>query len=491
MKKLHLFIIKSFLGPFILTFFIVLFILLMQFLWKYIDDLIGKGLEWYIIAELMLYTSASLVPMALPLAILLSSIMTFGNLGEYYELTALKSAGLSLQKIMSPLIVTSVCISIAAFYFSNNILPIANLKMGALLWDIRQQKPALNIKKGIFYNGIDGYSIKIREKHKDGTFENIMIYDHTSKMGNNKAIIAKSGKMEMSEDNRYLILSLYNGYSYEEIDAYKRKAKNTRPLRRIQFREQTIRFDLSNFTLSRTNEDLFKDHHQMLNIKQLQMAEDTLLVKLDKRRQYIVSTLSNRYFFGKYPNMSWDKKETDRNNPTQSSEHVMPTWHGRMMKAKPERLPKAESSKSDSIKIIETAINQARSTKMHLSIYKNDIENKKSLIIKHQIEWHRKFTLAFACILLFFIGAPLGAIIRKGGLGMPLVVSVLFFLTFHVLSIISEKFVKEAVLLPYQGMWLTSAIFLPAGIFLIYKAATDSVIFDINMYTKFFKRLYK
>ena len=221
------------------------------------------------------------------------------------------------------------------------------------------------------------------------------------------------------------------------------------------------------------------------------MAEDTLLVKLKKRKHDIMSTLSNKYFFGKYPNMSWDRpqkeKETDRDDS--KSDSALKASNTGKHTIRNEWLP-VKNAKGDGVKIIETAINQARSTKMYVTVYKNDIKHKKSLIVKHQIEWHRKFTLAFACILLFFIGAPLGAIIRKGGLGMPLVVSILFFLIFHVLSIISEKFIKEDVLLPYQGMWLTSAIFLPVGIFLTYKATTDSVIFDIDIYTKFVKELF-
>ncbi|MFH1319928.1 MAG: LptF/LptG family permease [Bacteroidota bacterium] len=470
MKKLHIFIIKSYLGPFVLTFFIALFVLLLQFIWKYIDDLVGKGLEWYLITELLLYTSVSLVPMALPLAILISSIMTFGNLGEHYELAALKSAGLSLQRIMFPLIITSICICIAAFYFSNYILPIANLKMGALLWDIRQQRPALNIKENVFYNGIDGYSIKVGKKNKDNRkIEDIIIYDHTSKMGNNKVVIAKSGSMEMSGDERYLIITLHDGYSYDEMDAYKRKDKNTRQLKRMKFIEQSIRFDLSIFKLVRTSEDLFRDHYQMLNMRQLQSAVDSMFLQIEGKRHNYVDRLSNNYFFGKHKLQNLNQ-------------HITP------------KLEKFE--RKERIKIIETAINQARSAKIQAFSIKNDLKCRKTSIIKHQVEWHRKLTLSFACLLLFFIGAPLGAIIRKGGLGMPIVVSVIFFILFHVLSIMGEKFVKETILLPYQGMWLASIVCIPIGIFLTYKATTDSVIFNMEFYKfpfllRFFRRLQK
>lgn len=252
----------------LVTFFISLFVLLMQFLWKYIDDLVGKGLDPYIIIKLMVYVSVTLVPLALPLSLLLSSIMTFGNLAEHFELTACKSAGLSLQRIMRPLTITAVAICLTAFYFSNYVLPVANLKMNALLYDVRQQKPALLIKEGIFYNGIDGYSIRIGKKDSDGkTIEDIMIYDHTENRGNTKMILAERGKMAMSDDERYLLLTLYKGSSYEEQE--NRGAKITRPLLRTEFEEELVRFDLNSFKMTRTNEQLFKDNYQMLNLWQL------------------------------------------------------------------------------------------------------------------------------------------------------------------------------------------------------------------------------
>ena len=223
-KRVHLLLLKSFLGPFVITFFVVLFILLMQFLWKYVDDLVGKGLEWYVIARLLLYISATLVPLALPLALLLSSLMTFGNLAEHYELVACKSAGMPLQKVMSPLILTAILISIGAFYFSNNILPIANLKADSLLYDVTHQRPALVIKEKAFSNGIPGYVIRIEKKDSDGkTLHNLMIYDHTDNMGNNKVILADNGTMVMSADERTLVLTLYDGTSYEEQESQRRK----------------------------------------------------------------------------------------------------------------------------------------------------------------------------------------------------------------------------------------------------------------------------
>ena len=472
MKKLHQYILKAYAFPFILTFFIVIFILLMQFLWKYVDDLVGKGLEWYVILELLWYTSASLVPIGLPLAVLLSSIMTFGNLGEKYELVALKSAGLSLQKIMHPLIITAIGISLGAFYFSNNILPKANLKMGSLLWDVRQQRPALNLKQGVFYNGIEGYSIKVNKKNNDdNTLEEIMIYDHTGRYGNNKIILAKRGTMKIVENNTNLQLTLEDGYSYEELEPYPINKRVGAPMRRLKFSKNTIRFDLTEFNLTRTDEELFKDHEQMLNLSQLVSAEDTLKKWMNIRNVRIQKSINSRYFFGQHPD------KIGQEIPPETMEDMIREPY------RNKEVPFAKSRK-EALLAIENATTKARNTKLYVTVSKNDIETKTASILRHRVEWHRKFTLSFACLILFFVGAPLGAIIRKGGLGMPVVMSVIFFLVYHVISITGEKMVKEGVIEPQLGMWMASYVFLPLGIFLTYKATTDSVLFDIDTYTR-------
>ena len=278
MKKLHKLIIKTYLGPFILTFFIVLSLLVMQFLWKYIDEFVGKGLEWYILAELLFYASANLVPLALPLAILLASIMTFGNLGEHYELVALKSSGLSLLRIMFPLIVLIVITSGSAVYFSNNIWPLANLKFASLLYDIRQKKPAIDIAPGVYYKDIDGFVIRTSSKSKDGKdLNDITIYNHTDGTGNRQVTRAERGQMSMSEDEQYLIVTLFNGRSYEE------RPGKTHPHFRTEFQKEIIRFDLSQFQLDRTDEDLFKNNYQMLTMTQLEKAIDSLNLKYGDR----------------------------------------------------------------------------------------------------------------------------------------------------------------------------------------------------------------
>ncbi len=440
----------------------------MQFLWKYIDDLVGKGLEWYVVSELLFYASATLVPLALPLAILVSSIMTLGNLAENYELVAAKSAGISLQRILAPLLVVAVLISVLAFYFSNVLLPYTNLKMGSLLYDVRQQKPALYIREGIFYNGIDGYSIKIGKKESDNqTLQNVIIYDHSANRGNVKVVMAKSGKMAMSEDEKFLIINLYEGNSYEEQSAVGVKANNE-PLLRTKFKSYRIRFDLSTFKLNRTNEDLFKDNYQMMNINQLRSALDTFDVQLAYRKSEINNTLKT-YYIGFRDSLFTSSIKIDTSF-TENNYALLVNDHPGLY---------------------ENALSSARNIKSYLLSASDELDSRERLISRFSIEWHRKYTLSIACFILFLIGAPLGAIIRKGGIGMPVVVSVVFFLIFHITSIMGEKFAREGVIEAKVGMWIAPVLLLPIGVFLVYKATHDSALFDMDSYKSFFTRFIK
>jgi lipopolysaccharide export system permease protein len=473
-----------------MTLFISIFILLMQFLWKYIDDLVGKGLEWYIVLELLTYASASLVPMALPLAILLSSIMTFGNMGEHYELVAMKSSGLSLQRIMFPLITLVVFISIGAFYFSNNILPFSNLKFQTLLYDISHQKPAIDIKEGIFYSGIEGFTLRVQKKEENGeVLRNLMIYDHTDKMGNNKLIIADKGTMKLSADGKYMELVLFNGYNYED-QIQNGRIPQGKPHVRNKFDKQILRIDLTGFQLSRSDEDIFKDNYQMLNINQLVEAiENQKQERLNRKITYQDSYKSNFYNYRSLRDSALirNKKLYESNISMLDSNRVDTINFDNYMATMPLHKQKT---------LISTALNQSRNTKTYVDLSKEDFEYRIKYINKYLVEWHRKFTLSFACIILFFIGAPLGAIIRKGGLGMPVVVSVIFFLVFHVLSITGEKFVKQGVWEPFWGMWMASFVLLPIGILLTYKSTKDSAVFNLDDYylafqkfkQKFFKK---
>ncbi len=467
-KKVHKLIIGSFIGPFVLTFFIALFILLMQFLFKYIDDLVGKGLEWYVVLELLMYASSTLVPMALPLAILLSSIMTFGNLGEHYELVALKSSGISLRRIMMPLITIVFVISIAAFFFSNIVMPYANLKMGALMWDVRNQKPSLAIKAGEFYNGIDGYSIRVAEKGEDGnSLKDIVIYNHSANNGNMNVMMADSGKMLKSDNERYLVIMLYNGISYEESGT-PGTINDRKQLTRVKFQEHEVKFDLSTFQMNRTDENLFKDHYTMLNLKQLKYYEDSLGERLvrDKeffRKNYVLYTLMNKDF-------KLDSSAILENKTYQSD--IIKNF-----------------KMSDRIMIISRAFSTIRNIASYTETTKKDLDNMSEKIRRHEIETHRKFTLPVACIILFFIGAPLGAIIRKGGLGMPIVISIFFFIFFHILSITGEKMARQDVVPVWQGMWMATFILTPIGVFITRKATLDSTLLDLDAYLNFFKKL--
>jgi lipopolysaccharide export system permease protein len=462
MKTLYKFILKSYAGPFVMTFFIAVFVFFMMFIFKYIDDFVGKGLGAGILSELFFYFSLTTIPMALPLAILLSSLMTFGNLGEHFELTAMKSSGLSLQKIMTPLILFMVFLSVFAFYFSNNVLPYTNLKAGSLLYDVRESKPALLFKEGVFNNSIEGFSIRVNKKDQDGkTLRDIMIYDHRAMRGNNIVVSAKSGVMEETADRMFLVLTLKDGVSYKEM-AENQKDLRTHPLIRDHFDERTIRFDLSEFKMSRTNEELFKSNAQMLSISQLNSAVDSLSKKSDKRRRDFGSQLKQSYY---------GKTEVFLNSLNKEKKSAA-------------LLSFEQMNKDQKLNVIETASNIARSAKAYAEAVSNDYESENATIVRYNIEWHRKFTLSIACLVLFFIGAPLGAIIRKGGLGMPVVVSVLFFITFHILSITGEKLAKEGSMPPYQGMWMATFILMPIGIFLTYKATHDSSLFDVNTYLK-------
>ena len=460
MRKLHLFTIKSFLGPFIATFFIAIFLLLMQFLWKWIDDLVGKGLEINEIGELLFFASIRFVPLALPISMLLASVMTFGALGEKSELVAMKSAGVSLRRIMNPLIIFVVFISVGSFMFSNYVMPIANLKSGSLLYSIQKQKPALNIKAGVFYNGIEGYSIKVEEKSDDGqSLKNIIIYNHTSRNGNDNIIIAESGSMKLTKDERFLEFKLINGYSY--LQEKEKRGKRKKPHRTTKFKEDLILFDLSAFDFKRTSTALYKGHYAMLNNQQLNNAIDSLKQKLNQRQELIKENVIEKYNLSKLEKVDTEIKSLD-----------------------------STFANLQKTRMYDFAINKLRTLKSVANSNKSDLDYREYIIRKHQIEWHRKISLAIACIILFLIGAPLGTIIRKGGFGMPVMISVFFFVFYHVINIIGEKAAKEATLSVVEAMWLANFIFLPIAIFLSYKTSKGITIFDSSIYTNPFRKLF-
>lgn len=474
MKKADLFILRSYIGPLVLTFFIALFILLMQFLWLYVDDLVGKGLEWHVLLRLLFYASSTFVPMALPLAILLSSLMTFGNLGEHYELVALKASGISLKRIMRPLIILSIFISFLAFLFSNSVLPVANLKFRSLLYDVQKKKLAFKVKEGIFNKDLGDYTLRIGGRAEDGaTIYDVMIYDHSSKKGNTKVSVAKSGSMKQTPTGDAIEFTLYDGYNYEERIDQKDHFK-TKPFQTTQFSEERVRFSIDN-SLSRTDENLFKHSYHMMDLSQLQKSKDSLNNLLVRRERDFGKSIIKKYRnYSRIDSTALAKRlEVDSTHFMEYTSILFDV----------ELLQRAE--------IMETALTKARNVKESVGNMQNETNNRENVIRKHDIAYHKKFTLSIACLILFFVGAPLGAIIRKGGLGLPVVMSTLFFIAYHILTMIGERAVKAGSMNLWLGVWMASAIFLPIGIFLTLKATSDAPLFDADTYKKFFEKIFK
>ena len=413
-KKLDKFVLKSFIGPLILTFFIVLIILILQFLWMYVDELAGKGLEIKIVAELLFQFSLSFVPMALPLAILLAALMTFGNMGEYSELTALKSSGIPLKRIMRPLIILITFVSIISFFFSNNVLPYANNKARTLLYDIRRKRPDINIQAGSFNNDIDGFSIKITSKDPvTNRLDRLYIYDHRDNKGNISVTYADSGYMRVASDETAMIMTLYNGYSYTEMEEKAVTPIDKKyPFRRDLFKEQTLVVSLSGFDFERSEMDLFKSNAAMKNIAELTHFIDSLNKKYNSRvdEQYKEFTATKlfieRYYIADY---TYGKTMTPIATDKFDS--------GRLFDS---------ISVNDQRMVITRAIENLKDGSSFLVLKNESFHTEVRHIKTYEVNWHKKFTLSFACIVFFFIGAPLGAIIRKGGLGTPAVISVLF-----------------------------------------------------------------
>lgn len=445
-----------------------MFILLMLFLFKYVDDLIGKGFEWYVILELMYYASAANVSMALPLSILLSSIMTFGTLGENYELVAIKSAGVSLQKAMMPLLVLIIFLAISSFIFSDYMLPKANLKFGSLLWDIRNKKLSFLIKEGVFNNSIPGYSIRVDKKSDDGQLTNVMIYDHTSNNGIAKIILAKSGKMTRSND--YLVLKLTDGVRYEESSGKNASYNPRQELIRMRFKETDQKFDIGSFKMNRTDEQGFRGNTQMLNLKGLTKKKDSLTRELDSINKFSGISIGSYYKQSNYT-----KGYTKTGVPAK-------VIKGTVL---------AEVPKSNRLMVIQSALEGANTILQATSTKIADHQDRMKNIIKVQNEYYKKFTLAASCLLLFFIGAPLGAIIRKGGLGLPVVMAIVFFLMYHIIATVSEKSATQGSLTSFFGMWMAIIVLSPLGAFLTYKATVDSALFDINYFKQLFESLIK
>jgi lipopolysaccharide export system permease protein len=471
MKKIHLLLLKSFIRPFIVTFLIVMFVLLMLFLFKYVDDLIGKGFEWYIILELMMYASATNVAMALPLSVLLSSIMTYGSLGENYELVAIKSAGISLRRAMYPMLIVVTVLSIAAFIFSDYMLPIANLKYFSLLYDARQQKSANFLPEGVFSNSFPGHVIRVKKKDPDGqTLHDIMIYSKNASENNTDVLLAQEGKMYRTPNGEFLVLKLKNGVRYSE-DHGRNNFNMRQILTRYRFKATEQKFDISGLKMKRTDENEFKNALQMMNLSQLKSNENLTRRQVDSglTANYKLITAYIKYYSIKI-------------KPDSAKKYAVPAANNKTI---------ADLKVNEQMGAVANASSEARSIQDLLKSRADRDKDLNNNLRRAMLEYQKKFTLSAACIALFLIGAPLGAIIRKGGLGLPVVVSVIFFLVYYIISTIGEKAVKDGDLSPIIGSWVAIVIITPIGMFLSYKAATDSVIFDMDSYKRFFNKLFK
>jgi lipopolysaccharide export system permease protein len=443
-KKISLVLLKAFIGPFIVTFLVSLFIFELQFIWLYIDDLLGKDLEFTLIVQLLIFASARIVNMALPLAVLMSSIMTIGALSEHNELTAMKSAGISLNRIFRPLIVFISVIALSAFLFANNIWPVANLKFRTLLFSIVQQKPALNLEEGTFYNGIEGISIRVNKKDPEtGTLHDVLIYDHRDPGRGNKSVIrSEQGKMEQTEDKRWLILTLSNGYTYDEVEEKNKRVKK-HPALQSHFKEMTLRIDISSLFFSKDDEEVFKNAYEMMTISQLEKALTDFEIKTDSLQNLWQKSNVQKL------RINFD----DIENSKSPSKNMM------------SQLPLSIQYQAVSMAMDETRKDVVQAQKVRI-----ELEENKRLENRHRIEWHRKFFLAISCWVLFFIGAPLGAILRKGGLGLPSVIALLLFILFEVLTIAGEKMTKAYIVEPWLGIWLSTIVMAPVCFILMHNA---------------------
>ena len=480
-----------------MTFFISIFVLLMQFVWKYLDDFVGKGLDTSIIIELMIYAASGLVPLALPLAMLLASLMTFGNLGENNELLALKAAGISLLRILKPLLVLSVFIAISAFFFANNVVPYTNQKFYALLSSIKQQKPELIVKEGIFSSELEDISIKVgRKDKKSNTLYDILIYDHRDNDENTNVTVADSGYLKITEDKQKMILTLFDGERYLEGNLQEkkriRKKSKTFPFQREEFKAQTTIIPIKGFDFERKDEERYKSTYKTLSSSNLISNRDSLFDVLNKKRDFKLY----KYQYNSDLTSSISKKL----KPDTTQHKVLPLEHeikslgsDSINTADKKYLPIDSLYEAQNARNKESIVNKALEiARANQKTIIQNIDDFKVLYIwirKHDIELHRKFTLSIACLIFFLIGAPLGAIIRKGGLGMPVVVSVFLFIIYYILSMLTEKAAREGGWSIVEGMWTSSFIFLLFGIFLTYKAANDSVILNIETYLSFIKKL--
>lgn len=475
--------LQTFLPLFFMTFGICLFIVLMQFLWKYVDDMVGKGLEISVLAELFMYAALSLMPLALPLAILLGSLMTFGNLGERLELLAMKSAGVSLLHIMRPLIVTVCLISIGAFLFQNYVIPVAQVKFYTLLWSIRQKSPELDIPEGVFYGEITGYNVYVRHKDNEtGLLRDMMIYDYSNGFENASVMVADSGRLKASADKKFLVLSLYNGESFRNLDDQSKnrsKTKKSVPYQRETFesRDILIEFDAN---LSMSDESFMQNQFFGKNLRDLQTSIDSIGTRLDS-----IQDINSKNIYETSYKQTLNRRQTPPAGKSKEAEETQPATGPVDF----DNLYQAEEPGRQAA-ILARAKSSIENLKADYFFKAATVGDEATKVRRHLVEWHNKFTMSFACLVFFFIGAPLGAIIRKGGLGTPVVLSVILFIFYYIINNVGSKMARSGVWPAWEGMWLSSVILTLLGIFLTYKAVNDSVVLNADTYLNALKNLF-
>ena len=479
-KRLYTFMIQSFLPVFLMTFFICLFIVLMQFLWKYVDEMVGKGLEMSVLFELFFYAAVTMVPLSLPLSILLASLMTFGNLGEQLELLAIKAAGVSLLRVMRPLILLVSVISVLAFFFQNDVLPQAQVKMWTLLYSMRQKSPELDIPEGVFYDQINGYTLYVGEKDRDnGLLKDMMIYDVSQGFDNAMIVMADSGRLKTTPDKMHVVLTLYSGESFENLKSDRTNSYTNIPYRRETFsmKELLIPFD-GNF--NRLDDGLMAGQYVGKNYSELRTSIDSLNCIVDSLgSDYSKRLLSSGYFGLHQENLPADSaaraRRIQREHDAALTTNLDSLWMG--------------NNNQRRQLYVSRALERANTYKNNYEFSSITLADKNMAIRRHEIELMKKFTLSLACIIFFFIGAPLGAIIRKGGLGVPIVVSVILFIIYYIIDNSGYKLAREGVWPVWQGIWLSSAVLMPLGIFLTSRATKDSAVLNLDVYADFFRHI--
>ena len=483
MKKLDKLVLMSFWGPFFITMSVVVFVFLMRIMIFYIDDFVSKDLGLLDYAQLFFFFSLITVPTALPLAMLLSSLMAFGNLGEFFELTAIKSAGISVVRAMAPLFIVAVLVSVFSFYFNDRVSPWANLKGYSLLYDIKTTKATLKIKEGIFYNDLPGYSIKVDKKEENGKLIGMVIYKHNSRsyeLGNTEIILADSGRMYSINDNRYLVIELHHGTHYTEVAG---GAGGSRPVyisspgtssapvvnnfQRDAFDHYKLTESLSSFGMKRTDEGQFKYHEFMKNIGDLTSTADSLRRSYDETQKNLVPN-SQQYYAYNY------KEGTDKTVKAGK-------WIDSLLTR-----PVSDSLKKE---VLTNAKGSAASMLSYVKSQSDYLQTKLKDANKYELEKHHKYTQALSCLIMFLIGAPLGAIIKKGGFGVPVLISIIFFILLYVLTNQGDKWVKEGLLAVPVGAWLANSLLLITGLYFVDRARSDSRLFEMDVYQMYIKRI--